>query len=98
MLTEPIRIRRGRSSSGDAGEAAGEFCATFGQPDLVLAIFFHSIAKAGHDGNRTRLRAVLSQNDAIGFNTNAEHFHGMRIHQMLIAIAIGTDPTETEDG
>jgi hypothetical protein len=45
-----------------------------------------------------RVGQIFLNNNAIGFNTYGEQFHGVHVNQTLVGIAIGADSTEVDDG
>jgi len=45
-----------------------------------------------------RVAQVFENNNAVGFNTYGEQFHGVHINQTLTGIAIGMSPAEERRG
>lgn len=94
-----LRAARGVDLVENLDRAFAGIRAEIGPPQLVVGcdcvLRKLEIAQRGLVG---RVAAILHENNAIGFNSYGEQFHGVHVNQTFTGIAIGAVPSESADG
>lgn len=93
-----LRVANGVDLVENLERAFAHVRAEIGPPQLVLVCDCILRKLEIHQDHLERwVVDILAQNNAIGFNTYGEQFHGVHINQTLVGIAIGANPGETAD-
>ena len=72
--------------------------AEIGKPQLVIGCdCILRKLEIAQSGLNERVAEIFRSNNAIGFNSYGEQFHGVHVNQTLTGIAIGSAPVSTGD-
>ena len=85
-----LRVARGEDFVKNMEEAFAGIQAAIGQPQLVISCdcLLRKLEMTQH-GIVGRVEALFRENNATGFTTFGEQYHGVHINQTLTGIAIG---------
>ncbi len=93
-----LRVAKGLDLLENLEQTFSQIRAEIGQPQLVLGCdCILRKLEISQSALKDRVSEVFQKNNAIGFNTYGEQFHGVHVNQTLVGIAIGTDSTEAGD-
>jgi hypothetical protein len=94
-----LRIAHGAKLIENLEGAFARIRSQIGPPQLVIACdCILRRMEVVQDHLEERVGQIFKSNNAVGFNTYGEVFHGVHINQTLIGIAIGMGPTEVHGG
>jgi hypothetical protein len=92
-----LRVAKGVDLLDDLERTFAQVRSEIGPPQLVLGCdCILRKLEISQGPLKDKVNELLQQNNAVGFNTYGEQFHGVHVNQTLVGIAIGTDSTETQ--
>jgi hypothetical protein len=90
-----LRLARGVDIVKDLEGGESTIRAAVGPPQLILCCdCILRRLEIFQNGLVDRVGEIFQRNNAIGFSTYGEQFHGVHVNQTLTGIAIGYGPTE----
>ncbi|RJF86852.1 FIST domain containing protein [Oleomonas cavernae] len=93
-----LRVARGQNLVNNLEQTFSQIRAEIGQPQLIFAsdCILRKLEIA-QNGLEDRVGQLFAQNNAVGFNTYGEQYHGVHVNQTLIGVAIGAAPAGGHD-
>lgn len=93
-----LRVAHGVALVNNLEQTFDDVHAEIGQPQLVIACdcILRNL-EVIQNGLKDRVAEIFRNNNAVGFNSYGEQFHGVHVNQTLTGIAIGSTPKSPQE-